>query len=92
MNEIIHKCRFLEDNLSINTADDYVFSNIGFLISTDLSLITELCKYDFNRDKIYATKMKDIMISKKTTSTRSSAARKPSLTRSKASRKWCARG
>lgn len=68
MNEIIHKCRFLEDNLSINTAADYVFSNIGFLISTDLSLITELCKYDFNRDKIYATKMKDIMISKKTTS------------------------
>lgn len=68
MNDNIHKCRVLEENLTIKTGNSYVYSNIGFLICTELKLLKELCKYSFNRDKIYTTEVEGVMISKKTTS------------------------
>lgn len=68
MNDNIHKCRELEDNLSIRTRNKYVYSNIGFLICIDLKLLKELCRYSFNRDNIYVTEVEGVMISKRTTS------------------------
>ena len=68
MNDNIHKCRVLEENLTIKSGNSSVYSNIGFLICTELSLLKELCKYNFNRDKIYTTEVEGVMISEKTTS------------------------
>lgn len=64
MYEKIRYCKRLEEDLSIPTTNGSIYTNIGILVSTNVADIIEICKNDFTRHRLVATKNKHIFESK----------------------------
>lgn len=64
MYDKIRYCKRLEEDLSITTRNGSIYTNIGILVSTNVSDIIDICQNDFARRRLVATKNKHIFESK----------------------------
>lgn len=66
MNEIINKCKSLEEKPYIdtnNSSKTKIYTNIGYLVTNNYEMLIKICSYNFSKIYYTDTQYKDIIIS-----------------------------
>ena len=66
MNEIIYKCKVLEEKPYIetnNSTNTKIYTNIGYLVTNNYEVLINICSYNFTKIYYSDTQYKDIIIS-----------------------------